>query len=137
MESVFRRCIGEEVAQGRTVLLSSHILAEVEALCARVSIIRLGRTVETGTLSDLRHLTRTTVIAEVLEAPEALRSLDDVFALRIDGRRVECEVESSGMDDLLRALSDLGVQALTARPATLEELFLRHYQHQSPPQGHG
>jgi ABC-2 type transport system ATP-binding protein len=133
MESVFRQCVREEVAQGRTILLSSHILAEVEALCPRVSIIRHGRTVETGTLSELRHLTRTTVIAEVIESPEALNSLDGVFALKIDGRRLECEVEPSGMDDLLRTLSELGVQALTARPATLEELFLRHYQLDSLP----
>lgn len=134
MESVFRDCIREEAAQGRTVLLSSHILAEVEALCPRVSIIRRGRTVETGSLSDLRYLTRTTVVAEVRGAPDVLRSLKGVFALRVSGRQVECEVESSAMDDLLRALSDLGVESLTARPATLEELFLRHYQQDSSPE---
>lgn len=131
MESVFRDCIREEAAQGRTVLLSSHILAEVEALCPRVSIIRRGRTVETGSLSDLRHLTRTTVVAEVRDSPDVLRSLKGVFGLRVSGRLVECEVESSALDDLLRALGDLGVESLSARPATLEELFLRHYQQDS------
>jgi ABC-2 type transport system ATP-binding protein len=132
MESVFRRCVREEAAQGRTVLLSSHILAEVEALCPRVSIIRNGRTVETGALADLRHLSRTTVAAEVETSPEALGSVDGVFALKIDGRRVECEVDGSAMAEVLRTLSSLGVRSLTARPATLEELFLRHYQQEPP-----
>ena len=137
MESEFRRCIVEEAAQGRTVLLSSHILAEVEALCPRVSIIRRGRTVETGSLSELRHLTRTTVVAEVLGSAEGLISLDGVHDVRIESGRVELEVESIAMDGLLRALSSLGVQSLTARPATLEELFLRHYQQESAPEPPG
>jgi ABC-2 type transport system ATP-binding protein len=133
MEAEFRRCIVEEAAQGRTVLLSSHILAEVEALCPRVSIIRRGRTVETGSLSELRHLTRTTVVAEVLGSPEGLESLEGVHAVKVEAGRIECEVESFAMDALLQKLSSLGVQSLTARPATLEELFLRHYQQGSPP----
>ena len=65
MDAVFRECIEEERERGRTVLLSSHILAEVEALCDRVTIIRAGRTVESGTLADLRHLTRTSISAEL------------------------------------------------------------------------
>ncbi len=128
MEAVFRECITEEAAQGRTVLLSSHILAEVEALCAKVSIIRSGRTVETGLVSELRHLTRTSVAAELDHLPENLGSLQGVFEVKIDGHRLECEAESSALGALLSGLSRCGVRSLTARPPTLEEMFLKHYE---------
>jgi ABC-2 type transport system ATP-binding protein len=110
------------------VLLSSHILAEVEALCDRVSIIRAGRTVETGTLSQLRHLTRTSVSAELAGAPNGLAELPGVHDLHVDDNRVRCQVDSDKLDGLLRALTNAGVRSLTSQPPTLEELFLRHYQ---------
>ena len=72
MEATFRTCVNELRERGRTVLLSSHILSEVEALCDRVSIIRAGRVVESGTISQLRHLTRTAVRAEVARPTEGL-----------------------------------------------------------------
>ena len=75
MEAVFQQCVTEAVADGATVLLSSHILAEVEALCEKVSIIRSGATVQSGSLADLRHLTRTTVVAETASRVEGLESL--------------------------------------------------------------
>ncbi|MEW1646447.1 ABC transporter ATP-binding protein [Streptomyces sp. NPDC091219] len=128
MEEVFRRCVEEERDRGRTVLLSSHILGEVEELCDRVSIIRRGRTVETGSLSDLRHLTRTSVTAELADTPRGLATLPGVHDLDIQGRRVRLQVESDQLTAVLRSLSETGVRSLTSRPLTLEELFLRHYQ---------
>ncbi|HEV2782315.1 MAG TPA: ABC transporter ATP-binding protein [Actinophytocola sp.] len=127
METVFQDCISEEHARGRTVLLSSHILAEVEALCDRVSIIRLGRTVETGTLSELRHLTRTTISAELAGTPDGLSTLDHVHDLHVDGTKVRFDVDSHALDAVLRQLTQVGVRSLTSTPPTLEELFLRHY----------
>jgi ABC-2 type transport system ATP-binding protein len=127
MEATFQYAIQEEREQGRTVLLSSHILAEVEALCDRVSIIRNGRTVETGTLGDLRHLTRTSITAELAGHPNGLSGLPDVHDLKVEGNRVRFDVETHSLDKVLRQLTDVGVRSLTSQPPTLEELFLRHY----------
>ena len=127
MESVFQDCINEERGRGRTVLLSSHILAEVEALCDRVSIIRLGRTVETGTLADLRHLTRTAITAELAGTAEGLAALPGVHDLKTEGTRVRFDVDSKDLDQALGLLTRAGVRSLTSQPPTLEELFLRHY----------
>lgn len=132
MEDVFRSCIAQERARGRTVLLSSHVLAEVEALCDRVSIIRDGRTVESGTLAELRHLTRTTVTAELATPPVGLAALPGVHELAVDGRRVRCEVDAEALDALLRRFTDHGVRSLVSRPPTLEQLFLRHYAQPEP-----
>jgi ABC-2 type transport system ATP-binding protein len=127
MESVFQDCINEERQSGRTVLLSSHILAEVEALCDRVSIIRLGRTVETGTLAELRHLTRTAITADLVSPPNGLTALPGVHDLKVDGTRVSFDVDTKDLDQVLRQLTQVGVRSLTSQPPTLEELFLRHY----------
>ncbi|MEV0065740.1 MULTISPECIES: ABC transporter ATP-binding protein [unclassified Amycolatopsis] len=127
MESVFQECIQEERAQGRTVLLSSHILAEVEALCDKVSIIRNGRTVESGTLAELRHLTRTSITAELAGPPNGLAKLADIHDLEVTGNRVRFDVETRSLDDALRQLTQVGVRSLVSQPPTLEELFLRHY----------
>jgi ABC-2 type transport system ATP-binding protein len=128
MEAVFRSCIEEEKRRGRTVLLSSHILAEVEALCDRVSIIRRGRTVESGTLADLRHLTTTSIRAELATAPTDLDALPGVTGLDVSGNRVTCDVEADHLDQLLQTLTHFGVRSLVSQPPTLEELFLRHYE---------
>ncbi len=135
MEAAFRACVEDERKSGRTVLLSSHILSEVEALCDRVTIIRLGRTVETGTLADLRHLTRTSIAAELVSPPRGLDRLPGVHDLDIEGDRVRCEVETDKLDGLLKALTAAGVRSLTSQPPTLEELFLRHYAGDGP-RGH-
>lgn len=128
MEAVFRECIMENRDNGRTVLLSSHILAEVEALCDRVSIIRSGRTVDTGTLADLRHLSRTSIVAELATTPTGLASLTGVHDLLIEGSRVRFDVNNDDLDVALRHLTTLGVRSLTSQPPTLEALFLRHYE---------
>ncbi|HEX6470726.1 MAG TPA: ABC transporter ATP-binding protein [Streptosporangiaceae bacterium] len=127
MESVFREVMEDERRRGRTVLLSSHILAEVEALCDRVTIIRKGVAVETGTLADLRHLTRTSVQAELAAPPDGLAELPGVHGLHVEGVRVSCEVDTDKLDGLLKRLTEAGVRSLTSQPPTLEELFLRHY----------
>ncbi|OLF07509.1 ABC transporter ATP-binding protein [Actinophytocola xinjiangensis] len=128
MESVFQECVTEERERGRTVLLSSHILAEVETLCERVSIIRLGRTVETGTLAELRHLTRTSIAAELAGPPTGLAEHPGVHDLKIDGNQARFDVDTQQLDAVLRELTRVGVRSLTSQPPTLEELFLRHYE---------
>ncbi|MEX2446543.1 MAG: ABC transporter ATP-binding protein [Dehalococcoidia bacterium] len=128
MEEEFRHVVEDERRGGRTVLLSSHILAEVEALCDRVTIIREGRAVQSGTLTEMRLLTRTAVDAQVTTVPTGLDRLPGVHGLVIEGGRVRCEVESEALDALLRELSRAGVQTLISQPPTLEQLFLRHYQ---------
>ncbi|MCP2247583.1 ABC transporter ATP-binding protein [Lentzea aerocolonigenes] len=128
MEAVFQDCINDERERGRTVLLSSHILAEVEALCDRVSIIRNGHIVETGTLADLRHLTRTSISAELAGPPNGLTSMAGVHDLVAEGNRVKFEVDSDKLDPVLKQLVSSGVRTLTSQPPTLEELFLRHYE---------
>src|SRR5690348_2527153 len=127
MEAVFQDCIREVKAQGRTVLLSSHILAEVEALCDRLSIIRLGRTVQSGTLQEMRHLTRTSITAE-LKAPAAgLETLPGIHGLEIHDLQARFDVDSEHLGEAVRRLGELGVTSLVSHPPTLEELFLRHY----------
>ncbi|WP_329053032.1 ABC transporter ATP-binding protein [Amycolatopsis sp. NBC_01488] len=127
MEATFQYAIQEEREQGRTVLLSSHILAEVEALCDKVSIIRNGKTVESGTLAELRHLTRTSITAELAGPPNGLTKLENIHDLKVDGNRVRFDVETRSLDEALRRLTEVGVRSLVSQPPTLEELFLRHY----------
>jgi ABC-2 type transport system ATP-binding protein len=127
MEEVFRECIEEERHAGRTVLLSSHILAEVEALCDRVTIIRAGRTVETGSLSELRHLTRTSIRVETVQPPGDLARLHGIHDLQVTDHRASFDVDTSHLDEAVRHLAGTGIRSLTSQPPTLEELFLRHY----------
>ncbi|MEU1469348.1 ABC transporter ATP-binding protein [Streptomyces sp. NPDC005761] len=127
MEEVFQSCVVEARDRGRTVLLSSHILSEVESLCDRVSIIRQGRTVETGSLAGMRHLTRTNITAELADAPDGLAQLPGVHDLDVRGRQVSLQVDTDKLDAVLKSLSASGVRSLTSTPPTLEQLFLRHY----------
>ena len=131
METVFQECMEEERKAGRTVLLSSHILAEAEKLCDRLSIIRAGRVVETGTLAEMRHLTRTLVHADLERPAAGLDKLPGVHDLEVngtDGTRVSCQVDTAELGSFLRRLTDYGVRDLVSQPPTLEELFLRHYE---------
>jgi ABC-2 type transport system ATP-binding protein len=127
MEAVFQECVREVTAQGRTVLLSSHIFSEVEALCDRVSIIRQGRTVESGTLADLRHLTRTTIKVETSHPINGLVELPGVHDVDVDTTRAKFDVDTGELDHVLRYLTRFEVRALTSAPPSLEELFMRHY----------
>jgi ABC-2 type transport system ATP-binding protein len=126
MEAGFRDCVNDERRTGRTILLSSHILSEAEALSDRVTIIRDGRAVETGTLAEMRHLTRNLVDAE-LAGPVRLEGVPGVSDLDVQGHRVRCQVDHAALGDVLARLTAAGVRSLTCRPPTLEELFLRHY----------
>jgi ABC-2 type transport system ATP-binding protein len=128
MEAAFTEEIGRIRTEGASVLLSSHILSEVEALCDRVSIIRAGKTVETGSLVQLRHLTRTQISFSAAGIDEnAVRSIAAAHDVRVASGRVHFAVESDEVASVLPRLAELRVAALTVRPPSLEELFLRHY----------
>ena len=127
MEAVFQDCITEANDEGRTVLLSSHILAEVEALCDRVSIIRAGRTVQSGTLTELRRQTHTSVAAETDRPVSGLDRIDGVRVLAATDGHVNLQVEPAQLDGVMQALAAAGLRSLVSTPPTLEELFLRNY----------
>jgi len=127
MEEIFGDCVAERAGNGTTVLLSSHILSEVEHLAERVTIIRDGKAVETGSLAELRHLRRTTIAAELPHVPPDLSALADVHDVQVDGSHVRCSVGPDGVAAVLRALGEAGATAITSAPPSLEELFLDAY----------
>ncbi|TWS22878.1 ABC transporter ATP-binding protein [Tsukamurella sputi] len=126
MEEVFTQCLAEAKAAGTSILLSSHILSEVDRVADGVTIIKDGATVETGSLDSLRHLSRTRVEA-TLSRPVDLAGTAGVHDLQADGARISFSVESSDLGRVLTELAAAGPTSLTSRPPTLEELFLRHY----------
>jgi ABC-2 type transport system ATP-binding protein len=127
MEAVFQDVVQDLRVAGRSVLLSSHILSEVEALCDRVTIIRAGRAAETGTFAELRHLTRTTVVVDTAEPLGALTTWSGVHDARVHDRHAEFSVDPSELNRVLERLVDRHVRSMTTSPPTLEELFMRHY----------
>ncbi len=127
MEVIFQEAIKEEQNAGRTVLLSSHLLYQVEILCDRVTIIRQGKDVERGTLDDLRHLTRTSITAETHQDPLKLAELTGVHDFTKEDGKVHFNVDSDKIDEAIREISALGVRSLVSQPPTLEQLFMRHY----------
>jgi ABC-2 type transport system ATP-binding protein len=130
MEEVFAECVRERSETGTTILLSSHILSEVERLADRVTIIRDGRVVESGSLDSMRHLHRSRVRAEVVGRPPDLSSIAGVHDLSVDGSVVSCTVGPEGLPAVLTALTGAGVRSLTSTPPTLEEVFLDLYRRQ-------
>jgi ABC-2 type transport system ATP-binding protein len=132
MEAAFTECVREEARAGRTVLLSSHILAEVEALCGRVSIVRAGRVVQHGTLSALRQLTRTTVVAVTGREPAELSAVPGVGRVERTDGRVSFDVDTTHLDEAMTYLASLQIRSLVSHPPTLEELFLREYGERVP-----
>ena len=127
MEAVFQDCIRAAKQAGRTVLLSSHILAQVEALADRVSIIRSGRIVETGALGQLRHLSRTTITVGLERDVPTLRRMSGVHDLVREGSRLHFSADTAHLPEIMRALGEHDIESLTATPPTLEQLLLRHY----------
>ena len=128
MGQVFQECIQEQKNLGKGVFLSSHIMSEVEQLCDRVGIIRAGKLVETGTLSELRHLTRVTMNVETVRPVEGLADLGGVFDIteRHDG--LTFHVDSGEVGSVVEHLTRYGIVRLESAPPTLEDLFMRHYQ---------
>lgn len=127
MESMFRGLIGEWRGDGRSVLLSSHILSEAEALSDRLSIIRSGRIVETGTLDEMRHLRRTAVTVQLRGEPPNLAGIPGIHDVVVEGGHITCQVDADALDPLLASLASAGVTSLLTQPPTLEQLFLQHY----------
>ena len=127
MENVFQQCVAEARERGATVLLSSHILAETEALCQRVTIIRAGRTVESGTLESMRHLSRTSIKAEMIGDPGDIGRIPGVEDVTIDGHSLSAQVDGASLGEVVKILGNAGVRSLVSQPPTLEDLFLRHY----------
>src|SRR3954453_4679342 len=137
MEAEFQRCVHEAKAEGATVLLSSHILAEAEALSDRISIIKHGIVAQSGTLAEMRHLTRTTVIAQTASPSTRMVDVPGVHNPQFQDGRVAFDVDSDHLDGAVAALSSLGIRSLTAHPPTLEELFLRQYGEDVATSAHG
>jgi len=127
MENVFQQCVAEARERGATVLLSSHILAETEALCQRVTIIRAGKTVESGTLESMRHLSRTSIKAEMMGDPGDIGRMPGVEDVTLDGHILSAQVDGASLGDVIKMLGNAGVRSLVSQPPTLEDLFLRHY----------
>ena len=127
MENVFQQCVAEARERGATVLLSSHILAETEALCQRVTIIRAGKTVESGTLESMRHLSRTSIKAEMIGDPGDIGRMPGVEDVTLDGHTLSAQVDGASLGDVIKMLGNAGVRSLVSQPPTLEDLFLRHY----------
>jgi ABC-2 type transport system ATP-binding protein len=127
MEAVFQDVINQVKREGRTVLLSSHILAQVEELADRVSIIRHGAVVQSGTLTEMRHLTRTTIEAETAKPVAGLDRMPGVHDLKAEDGKVSFAVDGEHLNDAVRALSQFEIRSMTSHPPTLEELMMRHY----------
>lgn len=130
METVFRQCVIQARDEGRTVLLSTHLLSEVEQLCDRVSIVRAGTVVDTGTLAELRGHAATVVTATLARQPADLETVPGVERVAVDGRRVE--LTTTRFDEVMGALASFGIETLAVAPPTLEDLFLHYYDGAAP-----
>lgn len=128
MERVFQECVMEAKSQGKSILLSSHILSEVEKLCDRVAIIRQGKIIETGTLSDLRHLTGTVMLVETKKPMPLLHEVKGVRGITEQDGTLSFQVDAEELDNVIRYVSEFGIVRMESAPPTLEELFMRHYE---------
>ncbi|MFB5661111.1 ATP-binding cassette domain-containing protein [Alteribacillus sp. HJP-4] len=128
MERVFQECVMEEKSAGKSILLSSHILSEVERLCDRVGIIRQGKIIESGSLNELRHLTRTTLLVETKRPLTALRDMKGVHDVEEKEQAIRFQVDSEELETVMKYISEFGVLKLESAPPTLEDLFMRHYE---------
>ncbi|WP_416147439.1 ATP-binding cassette domain-containing protein [Salipaludibacillus sp. HK11] len=128
MEQVFQECVMEVKSKGKSVLLSSHILSEVEKLCDKVAIIREGAIIETGTLNELRHLTRTQILVETKQPITNLTGIKGIHEIEETSQGLSFQVETEEMDVVIRHISQFGIVKLESAPPTLEALFMRHYE---------
>ncbi|MGD6993720.1 ATP-binding cassette domain-containing protein [Sutcliffiella horikoshii] len=128
MEMVFQECVLEAKTAGKSVLLSSHILSEVEKLCDRVGIIRQGKIIETGTLQELRHLTRTNLLVETTQPVLDIGSLKGVHEVEQRDDALSFQVDAEELTAVMKHVSGFGITKLESSPPTLEDLFMRHYE---------
>lgn len=128
MERTFQECVEEARHEGKSILLSSHILSEVERLCDRVGIIREGQIIESGSLDELRHLTRTHITVETKQQVSGLEDMEGVHDVDINDETISLQVNTEELDDVIRHISQFGVVKLESAPPTLEDLFMRHYE---------
>lgn len=115
--------------RGKSVLLSSHILSEVEKMCDRIGIIREGRIVETGTLTEMRHLTRTTVDVQTVRPLDGLEQIAGVHGVtnKPGQYHVSLAVDTEQLTSVMQFLTARQLLTLTTTPPTLEDLFMRYY----------
>ncbi|MFD2446972.1 ATP-binding cassette domain-containing protein [Bacillus sp. CGMCC 1.16607] len=128
MERVFQECVMEAKAEGKSILLSSHILSEVERLCDKVGIIRQGQVIETGTLKELRHLTRTSLLVETKNPLDSLYEIKGVHDIEKKDQALSFQVDAEEMANVMKYVSQFGIVKLESAPPTLEDLFMRHYE---------
>lgn len=127
MEQIFQQCVNEQKRNGKSILLSSHILSEVERLCDRISIIREGKIVEAGTLSELRYLTNVTMTVDTIkpiDRPELIKGISGIVKHE---KGLSFQVESAELNNVVATISKFGIIKLESAPPTLEDLFMRHY----------
>ncbi|QKG85023.1 ABC transporter ATP-binding protein [Kroppenstedtia pulmonis] len=132
MEKVFQQCVLEAKHAGKSILLSSHILSEVEKLCDRIGIIRQGQIIESGSLHELRHLTRTSFVVETRESITALNEVKGVHHIEAKNRTLSFHVDTDELDNVIKYISRFGIVKLESTPPTLEDLFMRHYERAEP-----
>ncbi|WP_042220620.1 ABC transporter ATP-binding protein [Oceanobacillus manasiensis] len=137
MERVFQECVLEAKDAGKSVLLSSHILSEVERLCDRVGIIRQGKMIESGSMSELRHLTRTNLLVQTKQTMGDLGKIEGVHDLEEKEGAFSFQVDSEKLDGVIRYLSSFGIEKLESAPPNLEDLFMRHYEGDREPMREG
>jgi len=128
MEQVFQQCVQDVKNRGKSVFLSSHILQEVERLCDRVSIIRQGEVIETGTLQELRHLTRTSITVKTERPLETLAAQPGVHDILTEAEGTMFSVDTERLGQTIGYLGQYGIVSLECTPPTLEQLFMRHYE---------
>ncbi|MFC0560537.1 ABC transporter ATP-binding protein [Halalkalibacter alkalisediminis] len=128
MEQVFQECVKDVKSKGKSVILSSHILSEVEKLCDKVAIIRQGSMIETGTLDELRHLTRTQILVKTKQPITKLNELNGIHEIEETDQGLSFQVDTEEMDEAIRHISQFGIVKLESAPPTLEDLFMRHYE---------
>ncbi|MBU9720902.1 MULTISPECIES: ABC transporter ATP-binding protein [Bacillaceae] len=128
MENVFQECVMDVKKQGKSVLLSSHILSEVEKLCDKVGIIRQGKIIETGSLSELRHLTRTQILVDTKQPITGLSELKGIHEVIESEQGLSFQVDTEEMDEVMKYISQFSIIKIESAPPTLEDLFMRHYE---------
>jgi ABC-2 type transport system ATP-binding protein len=128
MERVFQECVMDAKNEGKSILLSSHILSEVERLCDKVGIIRQGQIIETGTLDELRHLTRTSLLVETKQPIPALGNVNGVRDIVMKDQALSFQVDTGELDKVMKYISQFGIVKLESSPPTLEDLFMSHYE---------